>query len=222
MNVQWRDIRGVSDEDAARLVRDDRIDILVDLTGHIANNRLLLFARKPAPVQVTYLGYQATTGMSAMDYRISDEHSDPSGTTERYYAEKLLRLPGSFFCYESPPGTPEVNALPALAGGSVTFASLNHVNKFTPQAFAAWSRILAEVPNSRLVVLAYTPGELEHDLRQIAAQAGVAPSGSWCKIAGRSPNISIFTVRSTSRSTRFPSTATPRFATHFGWVCLRL
>jgi predicted O-linked N-acetylglucosamine transferase (SPINDLY family) len=96
---QWRDVHQLSDEQIAAQVREDRIDILVDLTGHIGGNRLLAFARKPAPVQVTYIGYQNTTGMSAMDYRLTDDHADPPGRTDAYYAERLVRLPGSFFCY---------------------------------------------------------------------------------------------------------------------------
>ena len=79
------------------MVRDDRIDILVDLAGHIGGNRLLAFARKPAPVQVTYIGYQNTTGMSAMDYRLTDAWADPPGVTDAFYTEKLVRLPRSFF-----------------------------------------------------------------------------------------------------------------------------
>ena len=108
----------LSDQQVAELVRKDQIDILVDLAGHIGGNRLLMFARKPAPVQVTYLGYQNTTGMSAMDYRLTDEHADPPGLTEAYYTERLVRLPRSFFCFLPPEPSPEVNDLPALASGT--------------------------------------------------------------------------------------------------------
>ena len=96
----WRDTGAVNDERLAAMVREDRIDILVDLAGHIGGNRLLVFARKPAPIQVTYIGYQNTTGMTAMDYRLTDERADPPGRTEEFHTEQLVRLPGSFFCYQ--------------------------------------------------------------------------------------------------------------------------
>ncbi len=175
MDVQWRDIAGQPDELVADRIREDRIDILVDLAGHIGGNRLLVFARKPAPVQVTYIGYQNTTGMSAMDYRITDAHADPPGATDAYYTEQLVRLPGSFFCYQPPADAPPVNELPALSRGQVTFASLNHINKLTDEAYGAWARILRAVPESRLMVLAYTPGELERRIRQRMASEGIEP-----------------------------------------------
>ena len=107
---QWREITGMSDAEAAALIRRDEIDILVDLAGHTAANRLPLFARKPAPVQATWLGYCGTTGMSAMDWRITDAHADPPGETERYHVERLARLPGIFASFqpwpESPPPGP--------------------------------------------------------------------------------------------------------------------
>ncbi len=173
MDLQWRDIAGLPDEEVAQRIREDRIDILVDLAGHIGGNRLLTFAHKPAPVQVTYLGYQNTTGMSALDYRLTDAHADPPGQTDEYYSEQLIRLPGSFFCYQPPADAPDVNELPALSRGYVTFASLNHINKLTDEAFRAWARILKAVPDSRLLVLAYTAGELERHIRQLMAGQGV-------------------------------------------------
>jgi protein O-GlcNAc transferase len=172
---QWRDITDLSDQQAAELIRKDQIDILVDLAGHIGNNRLLTFARKPAPVQVTYLGYQNTTGMSAMDYRLTDEHADPPGLTEAYYTERLVRLPRSFFCFLPPQPSPEVNDLPALANGHMTFASLNHIHKLTHEAFETWARILLAVPQSRLLVLAYSPGQFERNVRDRMSRAGVDP-----------------------------------------------
>jgi predicted O-linked N-acetylglucosamine transferase (SPINDLY family) len=134
----------------------------------------LVFARKPAPLQFTYLGYQNTTGMSAMDYRLTDAIADPPGS-EEFYTEKLLRLPGSFFCYQPRPRAPEVNGLPALERGYVTFASLNHLSKLTDAALTLWASILREVPRSRLLVLGYTPGVLENKMRTIFAGQGVAP-----------------------------------------------
>ncbi len=107
----WRDIVGLSDSQVAELVRGDRIDILVDLKLHTADNRLLVFARKPAPVQVTWLGYPGTTGLSTMDYRLTDPYLDPPGLFDDFYAEESLRLPDTFWCYDPLTEQPSVNAL---------------------------------------------------------------------------------------------------------------
>jgi predicted O-linked N-acetylglucosamine transferase (SPINDLY family) len=170
----WRDVRLQTDEQLARTVRDDAIDILVDLSGHIARNRLLTFARKPAPVQVTYIGYQNTTGMSAMDYRLTDERADPPGLTDPFYTERLVRLPRSFFCYR-PADDPPVTELPAHLAGHVTFGSFNNYFKITPQVLDAWMNILVRVPRSRLLVLAYTGGYVEQNLTRLAGKHDIAP-----------------------------------------------
>jgi predicted O-linked N-acetylglucosamine transferase (SPINDLY family) len=149
----WREIAAHDDLAASELVRRDQIDILVDLAGHIAGNRLGVFARKPAPIQVSYIGYQNTTGMSAIDYRLTDDWSDPTGTTDVFYTEKLVRLPRSFFCY-LPVESPEVPPLPAHANGQITFGSFNHFAKVTSQVLDTWCTILSNVPRSRLVLLA--------------------------------------------------------------------
>jgi FkbM family methyltransferase len=148
----WRDIVGMSDEQVANLVRNDQIDILVDLAGHTAYNRMLLFARKPAPVQATYIGYPNTTGLPTMDYRITDSWADPSGQTDHLYTEKLVRLPSSFLCYKPPKETPIVAKLPALKTRQITFGSFNNLAKVTPEVIVLWSAILAEVPNARMIV----------------------------------------------------------------------
>ncbi len=150
----WREISAMSDEQVSQLVRDDRIDILVDLAGHIAGDRLLVFARKPAPIQVTYLGYQNTTGMAAMDYRLTDAWSDPPGMTERFYTETLVRLPRTFFCYHPLDDTLDLMPLSARLRGVITFGSFNNFAKVTPQVIATWAQILLAVPESRLVLLA--------------------------------------------------------------------
>ncbi len=172
----WREIVGLSDQQVVQQVRDDRIDILVDLAGHIGGNRLLVFARKPAPVQVTYLGYQNTTGMSAMDYRLTDDHADPPGMTETQYSERLERLPESFFCFAPSPQAPEVNALPAATNGFITFASFNHINKLRPETLQVWAQILKSTPKSRLLVLGYAPGRFESNVRDIMARSGIDPA----------------------------------------------
>ena len=146
----WRDVLGLSDEQVADAIRQDRIDILVDLTMHMANNRLLVFARKPAPVQVTYLAYCGTTGLGTMDYRLTDPYLDPPGQDERFYCEQSIRLPETYWCYRPAIETPPVNALPALEAGHVTFGCLNNFCKVTPPTLAAWSRLLQAVPGSQV------------------------------------------------------------------------
>jgi protein O-GlcNAc transferase len=152
--VQWRDIVGMTDEQAAALVRMDKIDIFVDLAGHTGYNRMLLFARKPAPLQVSWLGYPNTTGLPTVDYRIVDKYTDPPGLTDPFYTEKLMRLPETFLCYRPEQDSPEVGPLPAPRAGYITFGSFNIISKITPEAVVIWSRILKETPNSRLLLKA--------------------------------------------------------------------
>jgi predicted O-linked N-acetylglucosamine transferase (SPINDLY family) len=171
----WRHTSQLSDEQLARMIRDDRIDILVDLAGNISGNRLLVFARKPAPIQVTYIGYQNTTGMSAMDYRLTDERADPPGRTDSLHTEKLVRLPRSFFCYRPPDEAPPITPLPARATGQVTFGSFNNFNKVTPQVIDVWLTILERVAGSRLLVLADRGGFVERRLGEMARQRGLDP-----------------------------------------------
>lgn len=149
----WRDISKVySDVDVAALVHEDKIDILVDLAGHTAYNRLGVLALKPAPIQVTYLGYPDTTGLSLVDYRITDAYADPPGKTEQYHTEKLIRLPKSFLCYNPIDAFPPVSELPALGSGVVTFGCCNNPTKITPNVVEVWSQILKRLPQSRLLL----------------------------------------------------------------------
>lgn len=150
----WRDIPGMSEGEAADLVRKDGIDILVDLAGHTAHNRLLLFARKPAPVQVSWIGYPATTGLSSMDYKIVDNYVDPPGMTEQFYTEKLIRLPDSFLCYLPERGSPEVGPLPILKSGHITFGSFNNFAKVSLEVIGLWTKLLKAIPGSRLLMKA--------------------------------------------------------------------
>ena len=145
---QWRDTGRQDDATVASMIRRDRIDILVDLAGHIGGRRLMVFARKPAPVQITYIGYQNTTGMRAMDYRLTDAWSDPPGETDSYYTEKLVRLP-HVFCYLPSDNAPKVTPLPARDNGFVTFGSFNNFSKVTPGLLDTWAEILQAVPRSR-------------------------------------------------------------------------
>jgi protein O-GlcNAc transferase len=148
----WRHTAGMNDIHLAELIREDKIDILFDLTGHTARNRLLVFARGPAPIQVTYLGYAATTGLRTMDYRLTDAYADPPGMTEKFHTEKLVRLPRSFLCYSPPPGAPEVGPPPALANGEITFGSFNHLAKISSATIQLWSEILTHCAKSRLLI----------------------------------------------------------------------
>jgi predicted O-linked N-acetylglucosamine transferase (SPINDLY family)/predicted SAM-dependent methyltransferase len=151
----WRDLSRDNDDMIAERIRFDAIDILVDLAGHTGGGRLPLVARKPAPVQVTWLGYPNTTGLRAVDYRLTDAYADPPGATDAFHVEKLVRLPQGFLCYRPPAAAPEPGDMPSLANGSVTFGSLNNLSKVTDAMVALWSRILAGVQGARLLLKAY-------------------------------------------------------------------
>jgi predicted O-linked N-acetylglucosamine transferase (SPINDLY family) len=169
---KWRSIVDLSDVQVAELIRADQIDILVDLTMHLANNRLLVFARKPAPVQATWLAYAGTTGLSAIDYRLSDPYLDPPGRDETVYSEQTVRLPETYWCYQPVDGLPEVGALPALEKGFVTFGCLNSFYKVNDGVLRVWARLLRKVPQSRLRLFAR---EASHRRRvqEVMAQEGV-------------------------------------------------
>lgn len=173
----WRCISRIPDDLVARQIREDRIDILVDLNGHTGHNRLLVFARKPAPVQVTWLGYPNTSGLSAMDYRITDGFADPVGMTERFHSEKLVRMPECFSCYQPPPDAPEVSALPAREKGYVNFGSFNNLSKVTPDVMAVWAEILQAVPGSRLMLknLNLCEQVVQQMVRDAFVRLGISP-----------------------------------------------
>jgi protein O-GlcNAc transferase len=139
-----------SDEALAERIRADRVDILVDLAGHTGRNRLLVFARRPSPVQVSWLGYFATTGLDAIQYRIADAWSVPPGA-ERFFSEEIVRLPRSQNCFLSPEG-PEPAPAPVLERGHVTFGCFNNPSKISRRVIAAFGRILRSLPSSRLVL----------------------------------------------------------------------
>ncbi|MHB8474377.1 MAG: O-linked N-acetylglucosamine transferase, SPINDLY family protein [Gammaproteobacteria bacterium] len=175
----WRMIAGMSDERVAKQVQDDEIDILVDLSGHTRDNRLLTFAMKPAPVQVTWLGYPNTTGLPTMDYRITDSIADPVGMTEHLYTERLVRLPEIFSCYRPPrEGYSEVGKLPLLRNGYVTFGSFNNSAKITPNVMALWAQILTKIPNSRLVLRlgGHSNSAISRRITETFASFSIAPA----------------------------------------------
>jgi predicted O-linked N-acetylglucosamine transferase (SPINDLY family) len=169
----WRDTTGMTDAKVAELVRGDRIDILVDLAMHTAGNRLLMFARKPAPVQVAWLAYPGTTGLDAMDYRLTDPYLDPPGLFDACYPEQSLRLPQTFWCYDPLTDGPPVNALPAVSASVFTFASLNALCKINEGCLALWARVLRELPRSRLLLLA-PPGDPRRRVQTILEGEGIS------------------------------------------------
>ena len=169
----WRNVTGQSDEQVAQLIREDQIDILVDLTMHMPGNRLLAFARKPAPVQVTYLAYCGTTGLSTIDYRLTDPYLDPPERGDRLYTEESIRLPETYWCYPDRGNDPAVGPLPAEKAGSITFGCLNNFCKVTAPAVDAWAGLLTALPQSRLLLHAY-PGTHCERMREEFASHGVS------------------------------------------------
>jgi len=171
----WRNIVDLSDEAVAKLIRNDEIDILVDLSGHSAGNRLLVFARKPAPLQVTAFGYPTGTGMRAMDALFADPVVVLSDERQ-FYAEEVRYLPcviGAFF----PGQFPEVNAMPALTSEGITFGSFNRLGKISQDALSAWAQILVDSPRSKIVLKAHQLDDLtiREELLRRFTRAGVAP-----------------------------------------------
>lgn len=157
--VTWHNIQNKSTDEVVKLVREKQIDILVDLSGHTGGNQLLSFARKPAPLQFTWIGYPFTTGLSAIDYRIVDKYIEPEGS-ECLSSEKLLRIEGCFCAYRPSVSRPhrltsgelDIKPTPALANGFVTFGCCNTFHKVTDFTLSLWARILKETPNSKLLL----------------------------------------------------------------------
>jgi predicted O-linked N-acetylglucosamine transferase (SPINDLY family) len=169
---EWIPCYGWSDERLAERIRADGIDILVDLSGHTTANRLAVFARKPAPIQVTWIGYPSTTGLNAMDYRLTDEYLDPPGATDQYHTEQLIRLSKSA-AYPIPATSPDVNQLPALTSGQVTFACLNRAEKINLTVVKLWARILNAVPQAKLMLLYADQEFASQRLLQMLSQHGI-------------------------------------------------
>ncbi len=182
----WRDIAGLSDDEAAERIAADAIDILVDLSGHTAGNRLTLFARKPAPIQCTWLGYVGTTGLAEIDYIVTDRFVLPP-EDECFYSERPYRLPNSYLCFTPPETEVAVGELPAVEAGAVTFGCFNNLMKINGPVVDLWSKLLASVPRSRLFLKTAQLGdpticaglEREFAARGIARErlvlAGLAP-----------------------------------------------
>ncbi|OYW24354.1 MAG: hypothetical protein B7Z49_03095, partial [Hydrogenophilales bacterium 12-63-5] len=152
--VTWRDVSALSVDDLVALVRSDRLHVAVDLSGHTAGNRLEAFARRVAPRQVSWLGYPNTTGVPAMDYRLTDDVCDPFGVTDALHTESLWRLPRCFIVYQPRSDMPLPAPAPAMSRGYITFGCFNRIEKLSTTALRAWSRVLAAVPGSRLLLKA--------------------------------------------------------------------
>ncbi len=175
---EWMVVAGLPDDDIARMIKQDGIDILIDLSGHSADNRLLVLARRPAPIQIKWVGgLFNTTGIKAVDYLITDALESPPGS-EPFYVEELLRLPDGYIVYEPPHYAPDVGPLPALANGHVTFACFNNSLKLNPPLLGLWARIMNAVPNSRLL-LKFRPlrdEEAKRRFRRVFEEVGGDPS----------------------------------------------
>lgn len=170
----WHDVRTLSDGALADKIRADGIDILVDLTMHMSDGRPLVFARKPAPVQVAWLAYPGTTGIEAIDWRLTDPWLDPPARGH-HYSEQSWRLPDTFWCYDPLASEPEVNTLPAMDASHVTFGNLNNPCKLTDTTLQLWARVFARLPTARLVLMA-AEGDARRHLAQRLAQAGIDPA----------------------------------------------
>jgi protein O-GlcNAc transferase len=168
----WREVRPLGDAALSELIRADGIDILVDLTMHMANGRPLVFARKPAPVQIAWLAYPGTTGIAAMDFRLSDPRLDPPGY-DAHYCERTIRLADSFWCYDPLATGPDVNGLPALERGFLTLGCLNNPCKLTDRTLEMWGGVMRALPNAHLLLMA-AAGPRRQGLLQRLASLGIA------------------------------------------------
>lgn len=174
LSDHWREVAALDDDALASLIREDAIDILVDLAGHTGNNRLLTFARKPAPVQATWLGYLNTTGLEQMDYRITDARATPKGPLDSLNSEALVRLPDTQCCYRPPARSPEVSVPPCIASGHITFGSFSNPAKIGMAAMELWGRVLARVPGARLLVVGATSMSMSTDFSELFVRAGIS------------------------------------------------
>jgi predicted O-linked N-acetylglucosamine transferase (SPINDLY family) len=166
-------VTGLTDQGLADQIRKDRIDILVDLGQHSGENRLVAFAHKPAPLQVSWLGYPGTTGLESMDYRLTDPYLDPPGSGDENYTERSIHLPHCFWCYEPLELGIPVNPLPAMEAGLVTFGCMNRFNKVTGPTLELWREILKAVPKSRLLIHSKIGDHLDN-VRRTFEKEGIA------------------------------------------------
>lgn len=173
----WRAVHALDDCSLTALIREDEIDILIDLAGHLRSNRMPVFAERAAPIQATYLGYPNTTGLESMDYCISDGILDPPGS-EDLYTEKLLRLPSGFACYQPPADAPAVVPPPAIANGYITFGSFHTLAKINAAVVARWSGLLQRLPDARLRLQTFglSDPSVRERIHSAFATRGIAPA----------------------------------------------
>ncbi|HTV46889.1 MAG TPA: hypothetical protein VMG59_00465, partial [Phycisphaerae bacterium] len=168
----WHNVVGMTDEKLIEQIRQDQIDVLVDLKLHAADNRLLVLARKPAPIQVTWAGYPSSTGLDSVDYRFSDPYLDPPETDLSVYSEQTIRLPETWWCYIPQPKEPYNLDLPRMKNGFITFGCLNNFSKINDGVWQLWAKVLVAVPDSQLIVL--TPqGEARQELIEKLKKTGI-------------------------------------------------
>jgi protein O-GlcNAc transferase len=184
---EWRDIWQVTDDALIELIRTDRIDILVDLSGHTASNRLAVFARRAAPMQVSYLGYPASTGLKSMDYRITDAVTDPPVPADEWHCEQLLRLPDSQWCFR-PFGTPPaIGPLPAREAGFVTLGSFNNLTKASDALLRCWVQILVRSPTAHLRLTRVRSAQRAAEIIALFGKSGVTPERIECVTYANDP-----------------------------------
>ncbi len=187
----WTQLASLNDEQAAARIRDDRIDLLLDLSGHMNFNRLPMFAWRPAPVQASWLGYFASTGLPAMDYLLGDAHVLPPDA-QAWYTERLWRLPDSYLCFTPPLEQIEVGPLPLSSQGHVTFGCFNHLMKMNDGVVDVWARILQAVPHSRLFLKAKQLDDAATRATTLARFAERGIDSSRLMLEGRSPRTEYF------------------------------
>ena len=188
MADHWFSTVGMEYDTIAARINNDKIDILVDLAGHTNKNILPVFARKPAPIQVNWLGYPNTTGLKAMDYRFTDLVADPESKSDKLHSEKLIRLKHGFLCYQPESVTPKVGPLPSDKQSYITFGSFNNLTKVTHEVVKAWAKVLHSVPNSRLLLKSkqFMDDEVRASFLKLFAHEGIR--GKRIEMFPRVPN----------------------------------
>jgi protein O-GlcNAc transferase len=187
----WRDACTLDDAALAELVRQDRIDILVDLNMHMAHGRPLVFARKPAPVQIAWLAYPGTTGIAAIDYRLSDPRLDPD-SFDRHYSERTLRLADTFWCYDPQSEPIDVNELPALKRGHVTLGCFNNPCKLTDRTLDLWGGVMRAIPDAHLKLMAPTGRHRERLVARLGAHGVAATRLSFVEFRPRGDYLRLY------------------------------
>lgn len=185
--THWRPCRDAGDAPLAAMIAADAVDLLIDLSGHTGDNRLPLFCRRPAPVQLTFLGYPLTTGLDAIDFRVTDAVCDPPGVSEPLYSERLLRLPHSYYCFAPPDDAPAVAPLPASGRPGLSFGAFLQLGKLSPETLALWARVLTALPDARLQLQSASFGDVPTVKRVEAAFAAAGVARKRLRLLGWQP-----------------------------------